>query len=263
MPHIETNGIETYYEIHGSGPPVLLAAGLGGAGTYWREQIEPFARTHTVVLYDQRGAGRSAHVPVRSIEELADDALALLDALKLGRVHFVGHSTGAAIGQSLALDRPERLASLVLYSTVHRSDPFRRRMWQMRKDVLARLGPGAYAQLTSLVLYPPAWVAANDARLAEEEAVAERMLSKPEIMASRIDAILAHDRAEDLAKIRTPTLVLCARDDLMTPSYFSEDIARRIPGAELVLLDGGGHACSKTRVDEFNRHVLGFIAQHS
>lgn len=263
MPHIETNGIETYYEIDGAGPPVLLAAGLGGAGTYWREQIEPFARTHTVIVYDQRGAGRSTHVSVCCIEELMEDALALLDALKLDRVHFVGHSTGAAIGQSLALDRPERLASLVLYSTVHRSDPFRRRMWQMRKDVLARLGPKAYAQMTSLVLYPPAWVAANDARLVEEEAVAARMLSKPEIMASRIDAILAHDRAEDLGRVRTPTLVLCARDDLMTPPYFSEDIARRIPGANLVLLDGGGHACSKTRPDEFNRHVLGFIAQHA
>ena len=84
---------------------------------------------------------------------------------------------------------------------------------------------------------------------------------KPEIMASRIDAILAHDRAEDLGgSARRP--VLCARDDLMPP-YFAEDIARRIPGAELVLLDGGGHACSKTRADEFNRHVLGFIAQHA
>ncbi len=263
MPHLKANGIEIYYEVHGSGPPLLLAAGLGGAGTYWSEQVEPFARAHTVVVYDQRGTGRSTHVPVRSIEDLADDTLALLEALRIDRVHYVGHSTGAAIGQSLALDHPGRLASLVLYATVHRSDPFRQRMWQMRKDVLARLGPKAYAQLTSLVLYPPAWIAANDARLAEEENVAERMLSKPEVMASRIDAILAHDRAEELPTIRAPTLVLCARDDLMTPAYFSEDIARRIPGSHLVVLDGGGHACAKTRPEEFNRHVLGFIAQHA
>ena len=263
MPHLKANGIEIYYEVHGSGPPLLLAAGLGGAGTYWNEQIQPFARAHTVVVYDQRGTGRSTHVPVRSIEELAGDTLALLDALKLDRIHYVGHSTGAAIGQSLALDQPGRLASLVLYATVHRSDPFRRRMWHMRKEVLARMDPKAYAQLTSLVLYPPAWIAANDARLAEEETIAERMLSKPEVMASRIDAILAHDRAGELASIRTPTLVLCARDDLMTPAYFSEDIARRIPNSQLVLLDGGGHACSKTKPEEFNRHVLGFVAQHA
>jgi aminoacrylate hydrolase len=88
------------------------------------------------------------------------------------------------------------------------------------------------------------------------------MLSNPAIMASRIEAILAHDRAEELARIRAPTLVLCARDDLMTPAYFSEDIAARIPKAELVLLDGGGHACSKTQAEEFNRRVLGFIARH-
>lgn len=263
MPTLAANGIETYYEIHGSGRPVLLVAGLGGAGTYWREQVEPFARAHTVILYDQRGSGRSSHIPVASIDELAGDALSLLDALKIERVHYVGHSTGGAIGQVLALDRPERLQSLVLYATVHRSDPFRRRMWSLRKAVLAEMGAKAYAQMTSLVLYPPAWVAGNDARLIEEESVAERMLSKPAVMASRIDAILAHDRAADLDKIRTPTLVLCAHDDLMTPVYFSEDIAVRIPGAEFVRLDGGGHACSKTRPEEFNRHVLGFIARHA
>ncbi len=263
MPVLSANGIETYYEVHGSGPPVLLTAGLGGAGTYWREQVTPFARAHTVILYDQRGSGRSSHVPVASIAELADDARALLDALKLDRVHYVGHSTGGAIGQVLALERPDRLKSLVLYATVHRSDPYRLRMWSLRKAILAEMGAKAYARMTSLVLYPPEWVAAHDARLSEEEAIAERMLSKPAVMASRIDAILAHDRAEELSRIRTPTLVLCARDDLMTPLYFSEDIAARIPKAEFARLDGGGHACSKTRPEEFNRHVLDFIARHA
>ena len=263
MPVLDANGITTYYEVHGSGPPVLLTAGLGGAGTYWREQVAPFARAHTVILYDQRGSGRSSHVPVASIAELADDARALLDALKLDRVHYVGHSTGGAIGQVLALERPERLKSLVLYATVHRSDPYRLRMWSLRKAILAEMGAKAYARMTSLVLYPPEWVAAHDARLSEEEAIAERMLSKPAVMASRIDAILAHDRAEELSRIRVPTLVLCARDDLMTPLYFSEDIAARIPKAEFVRLDGGGHACSKTRPEEFNRHVLDFIARHA
>jgi aminoacrylate hydrolase len=262
MPVLAANGIETYYEVHGSGPPVLLVAGLGGAGTYWREQVAPFARAHTAILYDQRGTGRSSHVPVKSIAELAQDALALFDNLKLDRVHYVGHSTGGAIGQVLALERPERLKSLVLYATVHRSDPFRRRMWSFRKSVLEKMGPQAYARMTSLVLYSPDWIATHDARLAEEETISEKMLSNPAIMASRIDAILAHDRAEDLARIRTPTLVLCARDDLMTPAYFSADIAARIPGAEYIRLDGGGHACSKTRPEEFNRHVLGFIARH-
>ena len=262
MSILNANGIETYYEVHGSGPPVLLVAGLGGAGTYWREQVAPFARAHTVIVYDQRGTGRSSHVPVASIDELAGDALALLDALKIDKVHYVGHSTGGAIGQVLALDRPGRFKSLVLYATIHRSDPFRRRMWSFRKAVLADMGAKAYAQLTSLVLYSPAWIAANDARLTEEETIAERMLSNPAIMASRIDAILAHDRADDLARIGAPTLVLCARDDLMTPAYFSQDIAERIPEAEFVLLDEGGHACSKTRAQEFNRHVLDFIARH-
>jgi aminoacrylate hydrolase len=263
MALVSVGDAEIYCEVHGSGPPLLLAAGLGGAGTYWKEQVEALAARFRVVVYDQRGTGRSTHVPVASIEQLAQDALALLDALGLETVHFVGHSTGAAIGQVLAIEHSERLASLVLYATVDRSDPFRERMWGLRKAILKEMGPRAYARMTSLVLYPPWWIADNDRRLALEEATAEKMLSRPEIMGSRIEAILAFDRAAELGRITTPTLVVCARDDMMTPAYFSERIAAAILGARLEIFERGGHACSKTIPETFNRLVIDFASAHS
>ena len=260
MTLVDVGDAQIYCEAHGSGPPLLLAAGLGGAGTYWAEQIEPLAAHYRVVVYDQRGTGRSSHVRVASIDHLAKDTLALLDALGLERVHYVGHSTGAAIGQILAIENRERLASLVLYATVDRSDPFRERMWGLRKAVLQEIGAHAYAKMTSLVLYPPWWIAENDSRLSVEEAVSEKMLSNPDVMASRIDAILAFDRSADLERITTPTLVVCAKDDMMTPSYFSERLAAAIPGARLELLERGGHACSKAFPEIFNRLVIEFAA---
>ena len=157
MPHVKTNGIETYYG------PRRGSADAARRRAWQRQHLltnRSTLRPHpTVVLYDQRGAGRSA-CPVRSIEELADDALALLDALKLDRVHFVGHSTGAAIGQSLALDRPND-ASLVLYSTVHRSI----RSAGACGKCAGRAPSWAQSLRATDVAGPlsPTWVAANDA----------------------------------------------------------------------------------------------------
>ena len=80
-----------------------------------------------------------------------------------------------------------------------------------------------------------------------------------EIVASRIDAIVDFDRTADLPKIKTRTLVICAKDDFLTPPYFSEELAKKIPGAKLKVLDRGGHCASETALEEFNKAVLGFI----
>jgi aminoacrylate hydrolase len=84
-----------------------------------------------------------------------------------------------------------------------------------------------------------------------------------EILASRIDAIVDFDRTSDLPGIKTPTLVICAKDDILTPPYFTDELARLIPGAERVILERGGHCASETCTEAFNDAVLRFIARHS
>ena len=117
----------------------------------------------------------------------------------------------------------------------------------MRKDVLLRLGPSAYVQANTLFLYPGAYIAKNNEKLRQAEAQNLAVFPPTEIAASRIDAILAFDRTEQLGKIKTPTLVVGAEDDLVTPAYFSEELARRIPGAEVKLFPNGGHAFTQVR----------------
>ncbi|HVL58158.1 MAG TPA: alpha/beta fold hydrolase, partial [Burkholderiaceae bacterium] len=239
----------------------LLSAGMGGVASFWTPQVEALQRSHRVVSYDQRGTGRSERVRVESIEQLAKDAIELIRALELGSVHYIGHSTGGAIGQIIAIEQPELLASLTIYASVTRSDAFRRRIWDHRKRVLQQLGPLEYAELTTLVLYPSWWISENDEALrTEEQRAATTQLPDADVMASRIDAILAFDRSADLGAIRTPTLVICARDDNLTPLYFSQSLAKSIPGAQLAVLGRGGHAVSRTRPAQFNRLVREFIA---
>lgn len=249
------------YSVVGEGePPIFFVAGMGGAAGYWAPQVQHFAKTHKVISYDQRGTGKTAHVPVASIDQLAEDALALLDHLGVDKVHYVGHSTGGAIGQRLAVMAPDRFVSLTLYASIARADAFRSRIWAQRIATLEHFGPLAYAKATTLALYPPHWIAANDERLCKDEEVSAKALPPADVMASRINAILTFDNVAELKRITAPTMVLCAQNDTLTPLYFSEEIAREIPGAKLVVAEDGAHAVSRTDPDWFNRTLEDFWA---
>jgi aminoacrylate hydrolase len=260
MPKIAIGEAELYYERHGSGPPLLLVSGLGGQGSYWRNQLPALTPHFGVILHDHRGCGRSSHTRMRySVEQMAADVLALMDALGTARAHYLGHSTGGAMGQVLALDHPERISKLVLSATWPKADAFFRRSFAIRKRVLLELGIESYVKLSNLWLYPDWWIAEHDAELAAQEAAAIAAAAPAEITASRIDAICAFDRREQLARIRIPTLVIAAADDRVTPLYHSRDLAKRIPGAQLVELPGGGHFAPHAEAEAYNRAVLDFL----
>src|SRR6266851_4868772 len=161
------------------------------------------------------------------------------------------------------IEQPKRLASVVLSATWTKPDAYFRRLFGLRKDILLRLGPSAYVQANTLFLYPSWWVARNNERLRQQEAQHLAVFPPTEIAASRIDAILAFDRTESLLRIKTPTLVVGAEDDIVTPAYFSEELARLIPGAEIKIFPRGGHAFTQVRAREFTQAVLPFLASHT
>src|SRR5207245_8800509 len=105
-----------------------------------------------------------------SVERLAADVIGLMDALRIKRAHIVGHSTGGAIEQVLAIEHPARLASVVLSSTWTKTDAYFRRLFALRKEVLQRLGANAYVQSSTLFLYPTWWISRNNERLRQTEA---------------------------------------------------------------------------------------------
>lgn len=260
MPKISAGDAEIYYEEHGEGEPLLLVSGLGGTAAYWKPNLPALAQRYRVIVHDHRGAGQSTHSKIRySVDQMADDTVRLMDRLKIESAHLVGHSTGGAIGQTLAARSPERLKRMVLFATWTRADAYFRRLFELRRAVLTKIGPEQYTRAGTLFLYPDWYIVANEQMLAGREALTVKAFAPVEVVASRIDAIVAFDRTADLARIRTPTLVLCAKDDLVTPAYFSEELARKIAGAQLVVLPKGGHCASETVPEQFNGAVLGFL----
>ena len=213
-----------------------------------------------MIVHDHRGAGKSTHSRIAySVEQMAGDVLGLMDALGIESAHWVGHSTGGAMGQVVATEHPARLRSLVLSATWAGPDPYFRRLFEGRKQVLLTQGIEAYLRASALVLAPPWWVSRNDAALAEQHRQAAPASAPVEVIASRIDAIVRHDRRARLGEIRVPTLVVVAADDMVTPKFYSDELASRIPGAKLVVLEDGGHFVPVVRPEPYNAAVAGFL----
>ena len=126
MPFAElSTGINTYYQIEGSGEYLFLIMGTGADHSTWDAQVEFYRDHYTVVSYDNRGTGQSTHPSdpnEYSMRILADDAAALMDAIGIDAAHVSGLSLGSATAQELAINHPGRVASLQLHNTWGRSD---------------------------------------------------------------------------------------------------------------------------------------------
>lgn len=248
------------YEVAGNGPPLFLLTGLGGSRRYWANIVPALSREFTVITHDHMCIGDSQGSRIdHTVEALTDDVVALMDHLGIRQANFLGHSTGAAVGQMLAQDHPQRLLKLVLSAGWAGPDPYFALCFEARKALLQGSGVVAYQRATAFFLYPPSWISEDAGRL--ESLLAGFVATTPtaDVLAARIDMIVAFDRRSRQQEIVAPTLVLCAEDDQLTPMHLSEELAAGIPHARLARLSWGGHASSQTSPEEFLNVALEFL----
>lgn len=260
MPKVAVPGGEIYYEEKGEGEPLVFASGLNGVARYWQPQVPVFSKRYRVVTYDHRGTGSSdQNQRVFSVDGMAGDLIALMDALKIERAHLVGLSTGGAIGQTIGIEAPQRLNRLVMCSTWTHCDPWFRRLFEARRAMYQQAGSELHAMFHPLWLLTPEYVNEHDAEIDEERKRAASAAPPVEISVGRINALLAFDRRAGLKRIGTPTLVIASDNDYITPAYHAKALAKEIPGAKLTIVEGGGHSISKTKPELFNKLVLEFL----
>lgn len=248
---------DIYYEVHGHGTPIVLSAGMGGSGSFWGPQLEVLAARHQVILYDHVGTGRSA-AGHRSIAGMADDVACVLDQANVDAAHVVGHAIGGIVGIELALRHPKRLRSLAVVNGWGRADPFLRRCFEIRKQLLNQSGPQAYVRAQPLFLYPPQWISENIAHLDAEEENILKHFPPVATMNQRIDMFLAFEGGRRLAEIDVPTLLSSARDDALVPAYLTRELAAAIPNSRVREVDWGAHAFSVVTPKIFNDTLLDF-----
>ena len=272
MPKVDANGIRIEYDTFGNkrAEPLVLVMGLGAQMLLWDELFcESLAtRGHFVVRFDNRDIGLSTHFDAHGVpdlmalmtaaatgkpialaytlDDMADDAVGLIDALGFDAAHFVGASMGGMIVQTVAIRHPARVRSLVsiMSTTGNPSLP------PARPELLARLaGPAPVGREASLEAGVEMWkMISGPGYPFDEPAVRARSAlmydrsNHPEGQARQLAAIMAHgNRTPKLASVRAPTLVIHGTDDPLVSVEGGKDTAAAIPGAELLLIPGMGH----------------------
>ena len=263
MPYVRSSdGIRLHYRESGrrSGPPVLMIQGLGADKHGWDLQRLALAPNHHTIALDNRGAGRSDKpYGAYSLEQMADDAIAVLDAVGVEQAHVVGASMGGAITQIIGIRHPERVRSLTLACTACQHHPWRRELLAEWAEVAQTRGVGAMtAQAARWVIGPRSFRRLTPA-IGWMGPLA--LARPPHAFASQVAGILSIDDELKslLPSIDVPTLVIVGNQDILTPRGDSEQLADLIPTAELVVVSGAAHGFMIEHATTFNRVLLDFL----
>lgn len=256
------HGTRIHYEVTGrpDGEPLLLIQGLGADRRGWAFQRFALARRFRLYLVDNRGAGGSdkPHGPYE-LEEMANEALAVLDAEGVRSAHVMGASMGGVLAQILAVRHPERVRSLVLACTASRHLPWRRDLLEEWADLAERRGMRALAGKAVKWLVGPR----QHRRFQLPFAVLSPfVLNVPaHAFAAQARAILAFpdEIRDELRSVTAPTMVIVGSQDILTPLADSEALCELIPHAELHVIGGAAHGLMVEHAGTFNDKVLGFL----
>jgi 3-oxoadipate enol-lactonase len=248
---VASQGERIYAEVTGGGSPVVLCHGLGGNHAVWWRQVGPFATGHRLVTWDQRGFGNSTSTTgAVGIEEAAGDLLAVLDATGIDRCHLVGQSMGGFVALRCALDHPDRVASLVLSTTLAAADAVHThrlngvtapRRLRDRHPVLSEAFAAGWPDLA--ILY-------------NQISSFGTKPSVPQMLDSMARATFTDD---ELAASRFPVLVLAAGADPFCPDTVMATAAARFPDAVMAVIPDGTHSAYYETPDEWNSRVLAFV----
>lgn len=243
----------------GQGRPLLLVSPLAGNAAFWDDNAATLARSFRVLRFDQRGIGGSdrGSAPC-TIDQLAKDCLAVLDAAGVERAAVLGHSTGGCINLALARQAPERLDGLILSGSWLKQNRYMTALFETRLAILDQ-HPRAYAATAALMAYPPTWLEAHWSSYEAAVAAAPDTPEAKQVLRERIGALRAFDASGWAGEIERPTLILGARDDMIVPAFLQEELAAAMPGARKTLLDSGGHFFPISRPDAFTANVAEWI----
>ena len=265
MTYVRTDdGTRIHYSVTGrpGAPPVLFIQGLGAAKGGWALQRLATAPWYQAVALDNRGAGRSdkPHSPY-TLEQMADDAIAVLDHAGIETAHVVGASMGGVITQIIGVRHPERTRSLTLACTAGANHPWRQELLASWRDNALANGMGSMStEAARFVIGPRSF-----RRLLPAMGwLGPLALGRPShAFANQVDAILAVDEsiAEELPGIDVPVLILAGNQDILTPRGDSEELHDLIPTSELVVISGAAHGFMFEHATTFNRVLLEFLGR--
>ena len=257
---IETNEITTNYETTGQSESdrVVFSHSLGSSLIMWEPQIDEFSKNFQILRYDTRGHGKSSAPPGSyTMDLLVDDAVALLDALGIEKVHWVGLSMGGMIGQGLALKFPERLKSLTLCNTMSVIREEMKELWKNRIETGERFG---MHHLVDFAM--ERWFTESYREMGTEDyqRIRSQFLKTPVYgYVGCCHAIYHLNYVEQLSQISVPTHIIAGDQDLATPVAESRVMHEQIDGSSLTVIEGAAHLSNVEKTEAFNAALATFL----
>lgn len=258
MPFAQSKGVRIHWHETGEGSPILLIMGHRYSSRMWYPAIPALATRHRVIRFDNRGTGRSGYSKNFSVSDLADDAIAVMNAAGVDKAHIYGVSMGGGIALELAQKYPQRVRSLLLGCTCIKSDV---------KQI---------PNLVLLLYYLPSFIlqaliskgsvkdsygsAASDHGSSLDRAAAK---SDPHVTRGLIEQLRAVGRytttTEAISKLTMPSLVLHGDEDALVPYRLGVELSKALPNSQMVTLEGAGHNYFVAQGYKANRAALDFL----
>ena len=242
MPFVDHNGASIHWTSVGKGEPVVLIMGLGCSSAMWFRIAPQLAKSHRVILLDNRGSGltRVQHYVVHRVAHMAADVVAVLSAAGEAGAHIVGFSMGGMIAQQLAIDFPQRVRSLALLGT-HSGGPWATQAApHVRRLLFDKATMDAKENLRAMRAHTYARETRDE--LFEEDALV-RLANQPSARdyLAQLQALIGWSAYSDLPRFKCPTLVMHGLQDELIPPANAGRTAERIPGARLIELPNASH----------------------
>jgi len=246
MPKIKVNDIQICYEVHGEGFPLVMINGLGGHIDTWDpSHIQELSKRFKLVIFDNRGAGRTDISDKEyTIKLFADDTAGLMEALGIPRAHVFGISMGGMIAQELVLNYPEKVENLVLCSTscggVKSVQPSMEVIGVLMAD-RSTLSPEEIVRMNIPTILTEDFIKNNPDFV---EHYIQRTLKAPlseEAFMRQVNALMNFNTYDRLGQIKAPTLILHGKRDVLVPPENGSVLAEAIPNAKLVYFENSAH----------------------
>ena len=263
MPRVIVGDQVIYYEITGSGFPLVLIRGLGSSAAHWYKQISVFADHFSVLAFDHRGIGRSPQSTAFgcTIGSMASDTIGLMDVLGIRRAHVLGVSMGGMIAQELAINYPERISGLVLVST-HCGGRLSVRpdLWVLdRMQQWIATGKAQDFEMALTCLFTSETQQDHPDIIARFRETTHQFEPIGNTLKLQWQAVIAHNAGERLAQIKAPTLLITGSKDILIPPGNAGILKEYIPNARKMIIEGGGHVVHMEQPETFNAEVLDFL----
>jgi pimeloyl-ACP methyl ester carboxylesterase len=267
MPKVKANNLTINYEQQGSGEPLLLIPYLSADHACYAFQVPEYAKHFTCISLDLRGTGETDKpAGGYSIEVLADDVAAFMQAAGIPAAHVCGLSLGGAVGLWLAAKHPAKVQSLSVHSAWPKSDPFVKVVlegWQVMARALGSVPEMVIQTILPWCFTPELYATRPEFIQAVSDFVRSRPPQSVEAFVEQSNAAIAHDAAAQLGRITAPTQITFGDRDQVTSTRFADQLTTGIRSSELVIFEDCAHAPFYEKIDEFNQKTLQFLQRQA